>query len=1121
MNATRDRAYDALGQAAPTLRVLLIEDSSVDAELTRRELKRGGIVADVRVAQTERDLRRALAEQRPQIILSDFALPGFDGERALAIARELAPETPFLFVSGTIGEDNAVRALRDGATDYILKGNLARLCAAVRRALEEAHERESRRQAEQRYREIFENSIEGIFQATRGGRLVACNPAHARTLGYESPEDLISAVNDVAAQLYVNSEDRQRLLGLLDQQGTVQGFEARFRRKDGQIIWCSMSVRAVLAADGSISHILGMQQEITARVLAEQDLQRFRAAMDITVDSIYLTDPETMRFHYVNDSACRRLGYPREELLQKSPHEVIGKERAEIEREYAAVVAAGERGTSTESRFVRKDGSEGWTELHRRALVIEGRPLIVTIGRDITERKVAELALAESERRFRSLSELSSDFYWESDTEHRMLRVSHGSQHKPVLGTGQIGKRRWESPSTHPDAAGWAAHRATLDARRPFRDFEVARLSADGLERWLAISGEPLFDDAGAFRGYRGVGKDITERRAQQERIERLGRVYAVLSGINAAIVRIRDRRELYREACRVVVEHGGFKMAWVGTVNRDAGRIEPIAWQGTDESYIRAMPLELDGGGSGMGLAARTVRERKPVVSDDMANDSQVVLRAQAAERGFHSLAILPLLEAGEVVGVFALYATEVAFFDAQEMKLLNELAGDVSFALEVIAKEEKLTYLALHDPLTGLANRALMVDRLGQSIQNAGLAGDKFAVAWIDLERLTTINESLGRHAGDALIRQVAERLTRAAGTASLSRVVGDHFVVLLPAVKGRSEAGRVFANLSRTCFGEAYPLEGTEIKVAAKAGLALFPNHGTDAETLLGNAEAALRKAKETGERHVFYTPDLTERTGVTLTLENQLRNALDKQEFVLHYQPKVESDARRIVGIEALIRWQSPELGLVPPGKFIPLMEETGMILDAGTWALKRAALDHRRWSEMGLKPPRVAVNVSAIQLRQKDFVEAVEQAILEGVAPTGIDLEITESLIMENIDSNIGKLREACALGVRVAIDDFGTGYSSLSYLAKLPVQTLKIDRSFVISMLDEPATMTLVQTIISLAHSLRLKVVAEGVDAEEQAKILALLRCDEMQGYLFSKPVPFDELTMLLQKRGL
>ena len=228
--------------------------------------------------------------------------------------------------------------------------------------------------------------------------------------------------------------------------------------------------------------------------------------------------------------------------------------------------------------------------------------------------------------------------------------------------------------------------------------------------------------------------------------------------------------------------------------------------------------------------------------------------------------------------------------------------------------------------------------------------------------------------------------------------------------------------------------------------------------------------------------------------------------------------MELETRRIVGVEALLRWQSPELGLVAPVTFIPLMEETGMILDVGAWALKRAVLDHRRWLEQQLKPPRVAVNVSAIQLRQRDFVRSVERAITEGITPTGIDLEITESLIMRDIEGNIQKLKEVRELGVSIAIDDFGTGYSSLAYLAKLPVQTLKIDRSFIITMLNEPDTMTLVQTIISLAHSLRLRVVAEGVDAEEQAKFLRLLRCDEMQGYLFSKPLPFDAMMALLRQ---
>jgi len=367
--------------------------------------------------------------------------------------------------------------------------------------------------------------------------------------------------------------------------------------------------------------------------------------------------------------------------------------------------------------------------------------------------------------------------------------------------------------------------------------------------------------------------------------------------------------------------------------------------------------------------------------------------------------------------------------------------------------------------------------------------------------------------------VLKQVAARLERAAGAMVIGRVAADHFAVVLEPVKGKSEAARKAQQISRTCFELPVIAGGSELRLSARFGIARFPDDGADAETLLKNADAALRKAKALGERQVFYTSDLTARTGQTLTLENKLRQALEKDEFVLHYQPKVDLESRRIVGVEALIRWQSPELGLVPPGKFIPLMEETGLILEVGTWALRRAALDHRSWVEKGLQAPRIAVNVSAIQLRKKDFVDAVTQAIAQGVAPTGIDVEITESLLMDDVAGNIKKLAALRDMEMKISIDDFGTGYSSLGYLAKLPVHTLKIDRSFIIAMLNEPDTMTLVSTIISLAHSLRLTVVAEGVEQEEQAKMLRLLRCDQMQGYLFSKPVPMEQLIPLLRAR--
>jgi len=261
-------------------------------------------------------------------------------------------------------------------------------------------------------------------------------------------------------------------------------------------------------------------------------------------------------------------------------------------------------------------------------------------------------------------------------------------------------------------------------------------------------------------------------------------------------------------------------------------------------------------------------------------------------------------------------------------------------------------------------------------------------------------------------------------------------------------------------------------------------------------------------------------MTARVAGRLKLETQLRMALEKDEFVLHYQPKVDLDTRAIVGVEALLRWQSPERGLVSPAEFIPILEETGLILEVGAWALRRAAREHRSWVERGLNAPRIAVNVSAIQLRQRDFVASVERALAEGVSPCGLDIEITESLVMSDVKANIEKLKALKELGVSIAIDDFGTGYSSLGYLARLPVHTLKIDRSFIITMLSDPAATTLVSTMISLAHSLRLKVVAEGVDKEDQANFLRLARCDEMQGYLISKPVPRGSITALLRTEG-
>jgi diguanylate cyclase (GGDEF)-like protein len=436
-----------------------------------------------------------------------------------------------------------------------------------------------------------------------------------------------------------------------------------------------------------------------------------------------------------------------------------------------------------------------------------------------------------------------------------------------------------------------------------------------------------------------------------------------------------------------------------------------------------------------------------------------------------------------------------------------------------ELEQRQRQLDNLSLYDPVTGLANRSLLLKRLDEAIDAASKANGKIAVVLSDIARFRWVNESLGRRAGDELLSQVAARLTGVAGRNEVGRTGPDQFVALLPVAKGRSEAARRTRSLLVHCFGQPFVVAGEEIRPDARAGVAMGPGDGADAEILLGHAETALRRAKQGSEPTVYYSPSLATRSAEDQALRTRLRLALKNREFVLHYQPKVDLASARIVGVEALIRWDSPELGLVAPARFIPLMEETGMILDVSAWGFRQAVADRRRWADAGLPAPRIAVNVSPVQLRDQNLLGLLKDVLQDEREFEALELEVTENALMQDIEGNVRRLRDLRALGVSIAIDDFGTGYSSLAYLAKAPVQSLKVDRSFIADMLREPAAMTLVRTIISLGQSLTLKVVAEGVDTPEQAKMLRLLRCDQMQGNYIRSPVPAGEIEHVLRNQ--
>jgi diguanylate cyclase (GGDEF)-like protein/PAS domain S-box-containing protein len=652
-----------------------------------------------------------------------------------------------------------------------------------------------------------------------------------------------------------------------------------------------------------------------------------------------------------------------------------------------------------------------------------------------------------------------------------------------------------------------------MEGRIPVYSMEKRYVHKNGNLIWAKLLVTVLRNEDGLPQDVIGMAEDITERKKAEARVTYLNRVYAVQSGINALIVRVQDRDELFRSACQIAVEAGGFRMSLIGIVDGTSMKIVPIASAGKNAQLMTAIKNILSSSEDApKTMVARALREKRVVVANDSQSDPRVLFVSEYLESGVRSMAVFPLIVSDAAVGVLALYASEIEFFHEEELKLLTDLAGDIAFAVDHLDKKERLAYLAFYDELTGLANRRLFLERVAQYLRSASSGGHKLALFMIDMERFRNINDSLGRPAGDALLKQVAELLTRAAGDASLvARVDADHFAAVLPDVR---EGGNV-AHLLDKMLGEfqdhPFRLNDAMFRVGAKAGVALFPEDGADADTLFKHAEAALKKAKVGGERYLFYNQTMTAAVAVKLTLENQLRQALEKNEFVLHYQPVINLATGKLTGVEALIRWNDPRTGLVPPGQFIPILEETGLIHEVGRWALRQGIADYLRWRAAGLPAVRVAVNVSALQLRHHGFVREVQEAVaIDAHAAAGLELEITESLIMENVKHNIASLEAIRALGVCIAIDDFGTGFSSLSYLAKLPVDTLKIDRSFVIDMIAGPEGLALVSTIIDLAHSLRLNVVAEGVETEEQSRLLRLLNCDEMQGFLFSKPVPSE-----------
>ena len=667
----------------------------------------------------------------------------------------------------------------------------------------------------------------------------------------------------------------------------------------------------------------------------------------------------------------------------------------------------------------------------------------------------------------------------------------------------------------HPDdraavIAAWQRMRAGEEFDREYR---IVR--PDGATRWINDRAHLVRGASHEPERIDRVARDITLQVEQRQRQARLSRLRELIGSINAALIRVRDREALFGELCRITVSLGGLLGARIALAEPAPDGLNWVASAG-----VEAASLKPEEASAQRAFVARLLHMGVPAVWNDIRAESDDQLGALLLAQGSRSAATFPLQVEGRSTGMLVLYSADAGFFDDEEVRMFRELTANIGLALELIAKQDRLDYLALYDPLTGLPNRTLFRERLTQALEAERRGHSKLALMLFDLERFKAVNDAYGQAAGDRLLQQIAAGLRSTAGDVSrVAHLGGDVFAIMIPALPEAENIATVLRERAARILNEPFVVEGRELRLQVKAGIAVFPEDGADADALFRNAEAALKRAKQTGERYLFYAPQINARVAERLDLEHALRTAIEQHQFVLHYQPKVDLATREIVGVEALIRWQRPGTGLVLPGSLIPVLEESGMILELGQWVIDEAIAMHREWRAQGLRAPRIAVNVSAIQLRQPDFTSRVRAAIDKGALPCGLDLEVTESLLMEDMEAAILKLATVREMDVGVSLDDFGTGYSSLASLARLPVDTLKIDRAFIKGMADHPDDTSIVTTIITLGHTLARKVIAEGVETEEQARLLRLLRCEQIQGNVFSPALPRERIEVLIAKQ--
>jgi diguanylate cyclase (GGDEF)-like protein/PAS domain S-box-containing protein len=808
------------------------------------------------------------------------------------------------------------------------------------------------------------------------------------------------------------------------------------------------------------------------------------------------------------------LGYSEAELIGRSVKEISHPEDRDVTDERRALMRDGKLGSvQLEKRYLRKDGRVVWVNLSV-ALVpnAKGEPQHeIAVMEDITERKEREATL----QRFRTALDASADMVFLFDLANGRL-LDFNQTACALLGYSRdelLALRAWHI-------------RANVSAEN--LQAETATLLRTGA-RTTTIRTEYRRKDASVFpvESHRSIldtpqgrvlvvnSRDLSERMSAERRRAAQARYQKKVARLGQAALSKRNPAELIAKAVQSVLE--GLALGPVAYLERSGAqgevvlrRVAGLAATPEESAVARIAPAS---------PLATLLQGSEPVVLNGPWSE---VLPLPFDWLGrYGSLAAVPVPGDGGSRGFLCALAEAQGAFGPEETRFLAAAASMVSAALHRLDSEARLAYLAQFDPLTGLPNRTLLADRFSLMIVQARRRGAALGVLFIDLDDFKLVNDTQGHAAGDELLKETARRLQSAVRDGdTVARISGDEFTVILSDLARPDDAALVAQKIIDR-LSSPVEINGQEVVVTASIGIATFPADGDDAETLLGAADAAMYRAKQAGRNAFqFFTADINQRTRARAQLGRELRRALERREFTLAYQPKIDLTSGQPCGAEALLRWEHPERGRVEPVEFIPVLEETGLIVPVGEWVLRRACEDLKHWQSLGAPAMPVAVNLSARQFRQHDLEERIRAIVsAAGVKPSLIELEITESQLMHDPDHAIRVLHALGQAGVRIAIDDFGTGYSSLAYLTRFPLASLKIDRSFVADVLDDEADATIVRTIVDMAHTLGFTVIAEGVERDSQAAFLRALGCEQAQGFLFARPMSAAEFSSLVAAR--